>query len=57
MNDPAALVALITVGASLMLAIRGFRSNGVSAQKTMQMGIIWVVLIAGLAVLLGRLGG
>lgn len=57
MSDPAALVALVTVGASLFLAILNYRSRGISGQNTMIMGLIWVILIAGLALLLGHLRG
>lgn len=57
MNDPAALVALVSVGASLFLAIRSYRSRGISGQNTMLMGLVWVILIAGLALLLGHLRG
>ena len=57
MNDPAALVALVSVGASLFLAILSYRSRGISGQNTMLMGLVWVILIAGLSLLLGNLRG
>jgi hypothetical protein len=51
-NDPAMLVAVISIAACLVLAIRGFRSRQPGFNRTLIMGVIWAVIIAALASLL-----
>lgn len=50
------IVAIISVLACLVLAGRGYRARHVSGQNTLLMAIAWVVIIAGLALILGRMG-
>jgi len=50
------IVAIISVLACLVLAWRSYGRRGISGQNTMFMAIAWVVIIAGLALILGRMG-
>ena len=48
------VVLLITVAASLFLAVRAFRSDRLEFRKTAMMAGIWVIIIAVLAFVIQR---
>lgn len=50
------IVGIIFVLACLVLAVRGYRARRVSRQNTLLMAIAWILIIAGLALILGRTG-
>lgn len=57
MTSTAMIVALIGVLASLFLAVRSWRSHGLSLGAGVRMGLIWALIIAVLAFVLGRFIG
>jgi hypothetical protein len=56
-TSTAMIVALVGVLASLFLAVRSWRSHGLSVSAGVRMGLIWAVIIAVTAFVLGRLVG
>lgn len=52
----ALIVSLVTITASLFLAIRAFRSHGLSFENTAWMAVAWLIAIAVLAFILDRAG-
>lgn len=48
------IVAVISVVACLFLASRSIRSRGITGQNMFLMGVVWVIIIAGLALILGK---
>lgn len=48
------IVMLATVAAALTLAIRGFRSRGMSFNRTATMAVVWIAIIAVVAFVLQR---
>lgn len=50
----AAVVALIAASGWLMLNWRALESHGLSFERKMQFAVAWVVIIAGLTFVLGR---
>ena len=48
------IVLLVTVIASLVLAVRAFRSRSLNPTRTAQMAGIWVIIIGVLAFILQR---
>lgn len=57
MTSTAVIVALITVLASLFLAIRSWRSHGLSVSAGVRMALVWAAIIAVTAFVLGRFVG
>lgn len=51
------IVAIITAALSLFLALRAYRSHGLSFRSTAWMAAIWVVIIAVVAFIAGRMAG
>jgi hypothetical protein len=49
-------VLIATVAASLVLAVRAYRSHQLSFEKTAWMAVAWLLIIATLAFVLGRAG-
>ena len=49
-----AVVSLVVASGWLFLNWRAVQSHGLSFERKMQFAVAWVVIIAGLAVLLGR---
>lgn len=47
-------VAIITVAAALVLALRGLRSHEPSPARTLRLALAWVAIIAALAFVLQR---
>jgi|GEM_PF-6484727 len=54
--DGTAVVFLISLFASLFLAVRALRSHGLSVANTAWMAVGWVLIISVLAVLVVRFG-
>ena len=54
MNDTATLASVVALVACLFLALRGMRGRNVHRNRILVMGVIWAVVITGLAVLLQR---
>ena len=52
----ALIVSLIAVTASLFLAVRALRSHGLSFENKSWMAVAWVLIIAVVAFIAGRLG-
>lgn len=50
----AAIVSLIAASGWLMLNWHALQSHGLSFERKMQFAVAWVVIIAGLTVVLGR---
>lgn len=50
----AAIVSLIAASGWLMLNWRALQSHGLSFERKMQFAVAWVVIIAGLTFVLGR---
>lgn len=50
------IVFLVSVTASLFLAVRALRSHGLSFENKAWMAVAWTLIIAVLAFVLGRLG-
>ena len=55
--DGTTVVAVISVAASLFLAVRAFRSHGLSFENTAWMAVAWALIIGILAFVSGRMGG
>lgn len=55
MITAAALVSLIAASGWLMLNWRALESHGLSFERKMQFAVAWVVIIGGLAFVLGRM--
>lgn len=51
------LVSLIAVIASLFLAVRAYKSHGMSFENTAWMAVAWVLIIAVLAFVFDRFAG
>jgi multisubunit Na+/H+ antiporter MnhB subunit len=51
------LVALITVCASLFLAVRSYRSWGLSFEQGAAMAAAWLLIILAVAFVFSRMGG
>lgn len=49
-------VSIIAVAMSLVLALRALRSHGLSFENKAWMAVAWVLIIAGLAFVVGRIG-
>jgi len=47
-------VAIVTVAAALVLALRGLRSHAPSRARTLQLALAWVAIIAVLAFVLQK---
>lgn len=56
MNGAAAIVAIIGVMAALILALRGLQSYRLPFERKALMAAVWVIIIAGQAFILGRMG-
>lgn len=56
MMTGATVAFLIAMVASLFLAMRALRSHGISFENKAWMAVAWVLIIAVLAFVLGRLG-
>lgn len=54
MITAAALVSLIAASGWLVLNWRALESHGLSFERKMQFAVAWVVIIAGLTFILGR---
>lgn len=52
-----AIVSLIAASGWLFLNWRALQSRGLSFERKMQFGVAWIVIIAGLAFVLGRVVG
>ncbi len=52
----ALILSLVTVTASLFLAVRAFRSHGLSFENTAWMAVAWLLIIAVVAFVLDRVG-
>lgn len=52
----ALIVSLITVTASLFLAVRAFRAHGLSFENTAWMAVAWLLIIAVVSFVLDRAG-
>lgn len=52
----ALIVSLMTVTASLFLAVRAFRVHGLSFENTAWMAVAWLLIIAVVAFALDRAG-
>ena len=50
-----AIVSLITASGWLFLNWRAVQSHGLSFERKMQFAVAWIVIIAGLAFVLGRM--
>lgn len=50
----AALVSLIAASGWLVLNWRALESHGLSFERKMQFAVAWIVIIAGLTFILGR---
>ena len=50
------VVFLISLAASLFLALRALRSHGLSFENKAWMAVAWTLIIAVLAFVVGRLG-
>lgn len=50
------VISLITVFASLFLAVRAYRSHGLAFANTAWMAVAWLIAIAVFAFVLERLG-
>ena len=57
MTSAAIVVSLITVLASLFLAVRAWRAHGFSYANTAWMAAAWALIIAVVAVAAGSLAG
>lgn len=55
MNDPQNIVAIIAIGMAMILAVRGLSGRGLDRRKLATMALVWVAIIAGLAILLTSL--
>lgn len=51
----AAIVSVIAASGWLMLNWRALESHGLSFERKMQFAVAWVVIIAGLTFILGRM--
>lgn len=49
-----AIVSLIAASGWLLLNWRALQSRGLSFERKMQFAVAWIVIIAGLALVLGR---
>lgn len=56
MTDGATIVFLISIVASLFLALRALRAHGLSFENKAWMAVAWVLIIAVLAFFVGRMG-
>ena len=56
MMSTALVVSLVSVTASLFLAVRAFRSHGLSFENTAWMAVAWTLIIAVVAFVLDRMG-
>lgn len=56
MNDPDKIVGLIAALMALLLASRNLRSRGLPANRMMLYGVVWVILISGLALIFAHFG-
>lgn len=54
---PTVIVSVVSLVLCLVLAARGLRGSGLEPKKALTMGLIWVALIAGLALVLSRFAG
>lgn len=54
MMTAGAIVSLIAVSGWLFLNWRALQSHGLSFERKMQFAVAWVIIIAGLAFVLGR---
>ncbi len=54
MSDGETITAVIGGIMALILVVGGLRSHQLSQRKTLQMAIVWVMIIAGLALLFGN---
>lgn len=54
MITAAALVSLIAASGWLVLNWRALESHGLSFERKMQFAVAWIVIIAGLTFILGR---
>lgn len=52
----ATIVFLVTMVGSLFLAVRALRSHGLSLHDKAWMVVAWALIIAALALILGRIG-
>lgn len=52
----AAIVSLIAASGWLMLNWRALEVQGLSFERKMQFAVAWIVIIAGLTFVLGRVG-
>jgi hypothetical protein len=52
-----AIVSLIAASGWLILNWRALHSHGLSFERKMQFAVAWVVIVAGLALVLGRVAG
>jgi hypothetical protein len=52
----ALIVSLVTVTASLFMAVRAFRSHGLSFENTAWMAVAWLLIIAVVAFIMDRAG-
>lgn len=52
-----AIVSLIAASGWLFLNWRAVQSHGLSFERKMQFAAAWIVIIAGLALILGRVAG
>ena len=48
------LLMIVSVAACLVLALRGLRSRQLGSNRILVMGIVWAVIIAGLAYAMQR---
>jgi hypothetical protein len=55
MNDAATITAVVSVAACLVLAVRAVRGRGMSFNRAARMALVWIVIIAALAVVLARM--
>ena len=51
-----AILALTGVSLSLVLALRAYRSHGLSFENTAWMAVAWVIIISVVAFVAGRMG-
>lgn len=56
MNQTAMIVGAISLLASLFLAVRAWRSHGMSFENTAWMAVAWALIITVLAFVLRRVG-
>lgn len=56
MITTAAIISLVAVSGWLFLNWRALEAQGLSFERKMQFAVAWVVIIAGLAFILGRVG-